>query len=999
MLGKKKYLASELTEDLPVIFLLIEEDNSFSKDLAIFFQNCGFETKTLLLSSFANPDLAAAQLNKIKQAEVYKFLVIGGFKASFIDEPETLLRTLKLLEKSFVDGGRVLPIFFLLNYSNPLSPINFQLSNYELFWSREKLFINRVLKTFPLASLCLIEDYIDVKFDLNLKFSLFFALFEERLLLDNQDFCYWQDKQSFFAQFQKLFFQSKAGDKLILRGSKTSSSSFLTDAKSLCGRYFLDDFDLVKLFIEGDQDKTLLADFIKIYYSCDQVDKVLDQKIRQLPLSLHPELILSKNDLQALKEQEILKKPLTQIEPPETVSEPELPVIKIPEQEKKSEPAPNQSTQKKNNQQAERLIKEKKDKKNDKSTDIDKKLQNIFRSEQKKRQTQRFQKNLKGAKKIVKKSRYRRISFYFGIFLATAGLLLLLFFANFYVTQKLFEKNLTALMKESIDEKAFSHNLNQEKKQYEFFKWQLDFYQRLGAGEMLSSSNSYWDIFEQINLNKEIDKELSILGFNLIQEMQKTDGDLESMWSMYLSKKEAALLKKQELGRLLDQLNPEIMPDEKAKTLNEYKTQLLKKARVEQRTIAFLDALSEYLLSPARSNIVLLIQDSNELRSSGGFLTSLLTISFENSHLLNWQVYDVAELDQRIYGDRQANEELQSLLAADKLLLRDANWSVNFLDAGSEISWFIEQSINLKPDLIVSLNSKELHSLSTPLFPIRLADLELNQSNFFEMLLREESVNLSDYTREFFDQLLNATQDELLTVSQELTRALENRELFIYSASEELLAVIKNNLWSGELLETPCPNEFSNNNTCFTDGIFQLENNIGLNKVNRLITHKIDHSIGISENFIRHKRIVRLENLSRQNFWPEGDYQTYLKFYLPSTAKLEKFTIDERKIDRSAYRWFEDVNKQVLAYQFKVPVLSSRTLEVVYLIPHQLQPPFSYVFLDQKQAGIFDKATKYRVLFEENFQPNLIAPQANYANKIIEFENNNLDNFLFAVAF
>jgi hypothetical protein len=82
-----------------------------------------------------------------------------------------------------------------------------------------------------------------------------------------------------------------------------------------------------------------------------------------------------------------------------------------------------------------------------------------------------------------------------------------------------------------------------------------------------------------------------------------------------------------------------------------------------------------------------------------------------------------------------------------------------------------------------------------------------------------------------------------------------------------------------------------------------------------------------------------------------------------------------------------------------VPVLSKSSLEITYLVPHELETPFSYVFLDQKQAGIFDKETQYKVLFAESFQPNLIAPQANYDNKVIEFSNKNIDNFLFAVAF
>jgi len=124
-----------------------------------------------------------------------------------------------------------------------------------------------------------------------------------------------------------------------------------------------------------------------------------------------------------------------------------------------------------------------------------------------------------------------------------------------------------------------------------------------------------------------------------------------------------------------------------------------------------------------------------------------------------------------------------------------------------------------------------------------------------------------------------------------------------------------------------------------------------------------------------------------------------LKFYLPLAARIEKLSLGTEVLDSGQYQLESRAQHQLLTLRLRVKANSEQSLELIYLIPHDLQEPFSYVFLDQKQAGIFNKETTYRVLFAESFQPELIAPAAIYENKVIEFENKNDNNFLFAVAF
>ncbi len=1030
MFGQKKQLITEVSEVQPTVLLLVEEENAFTRQLITFFENNNLNVKLLFAKSFLEPEQALAEYQAIRQIAVYKLLVVTGFKPNFAENPDFLLRVVQAIEESFVQESQALPTSFLINYSSPIDAIDLRLDSFKLFWTRQNSFLNKALKSFPLAQFCLLEDYVDLEFDFSPKFNLYFSLFDQHLLLNSQDQCCWQSKEGFLKHFEKIFFQAKPGGRLLLRGQKETAANFLEKARDLCDRYFLEKFSIAQLFVKKQENEALLANFIKTYYPNESVNRILDQKIRRLPVSLNTELKHLSQDLLTIQAQKTTDNSPAQRTSQEEVKtpkvsepEPAKDKIKIQVSEEKTQldeetaplgeeavpPPSNKAEEKKNLSKTNNFVEEKPivksnenkviKKKIDKSVNIDKKLQDIFRSEQRERQDDRFNKNLKGAHKIVKKSKFRRLSFYIGIFLATCGSLTLILFATFYLSQKSFENNLLSFM-EKQETQSFEQSFDVSQRKTGFFKWQLDNYQKILGRDILSTPLNYWQIFNEISQEQKLAKDLRTDSYNLYQEVLTTNGDPEEFWSIFLNKSKEHSQQQQVLYNQLEQLNLDILSENRAKIISNYQTQLLKQIKIQQRVHVFLEALSQLILSPARSNIVLLVQDSNELRSGGGFLVSVITLSFENSRLLNWQVYDVPTLDQRIYGDRIANDEIKQLLLAEKLQLRDANWPVNFVDAGTDIAWFIEQSLSLTPDLIIGINSKNLAEIAEPLYPITINNVSVNENNFFEELLRQENFDFSELSKEIANRLLAMSATEFEQVFAEFISTLETRETFMTSRDEQLANILQKNLWSGGILDTPCPSDFSNNSEqCFTDGIYQLENNVGLNKVNRLITQEINHSVGISDKFIRHKRVIKFNNLSRQNYWPEGNYQSYLKFYLPKSAQLEKISFNGIALPSGDYNLFEESNRLVLSHKFTVPILSTGELELIYLIPHQLKVPFSYVFLDQKQAGIFNKTSNYRVLFAESFQAKLIAPQATYENKEINFVNNNQDNFLFAVAF
>ena len=279
--------------------------------------------------------------------------------------------------------------------------------------------------------------------------------------------------------------------------------------------------------------------------------------------------------------------------------------------------------------------------------------------------------------------------------------------------------------------------------------------------------------------------------------------------------------------------------------------------------------------------------------------------------------------------------------------------------------------------------------------------------NFLE---RQEKTALLDYKnlgeKKFTWQLSNSLVNKLMSLDAQKVSLLGNvlidnlnqREILMHSTNQELQKAIEINSWGGQKIAVVCPVEFKQEN-CLLDSLFQVENNVGVNKINPYVRESVEHNIGIGKEFIRHKRKIILENSATSEVWPLGTYRSYFKFYLKSDSVLEKIKLNGDEINGSLIRNVEGEQGREVSLLVEVKKQQKTQLEITYLVPNNMKTPFSYVFFDQKQAGIFSKETVYNIVFDEEFKPQLIAPQAVYQDRVVSFSNNNEDHFLFGIDF
>ena len=130
-------------------------------------------------------------------------------------------------------------------------------------------------------------------------------------------------------------------------------------------------------------------------------------------------------------------------------------------------------------------------------------------------------------------------------------------------------------------------------------------------------------------------------------------------------------------------------------------------------TLVCLLAFAFYRWSRTEFCLVFLLQNSDEVRATGGFLGSLLTVTTRGAHATTYQFSDVYDLDAQIATFPSAPVGVRTYLTGglDQLHLPDANWERDFPGSAAQISDLLARAGQSRPDLIVAVNSPLLEKL------------------------------------------------------------------------------------------------------------------------------------------------------------------------------------------------------------------------------------------------------------------------------------------------
>jgi hypothetical protein len=303
---------------------------------------------------------------------------------------------------------------------------------------------------------------------------------------------------------------------------------------------------------------------------------------------------------------------------------------------------------------------------------------------------------------------------------------------------------------------------------------------------------------------------------------------------------------------------------------------------------------------------MLLLQNEDEIRATGGFITAVGTVAVEDGKVLSYKIEDSYALDDPNLYYPPAPWQLADYMDASHWVLRDANWYPDFPTSARWVEMFFAMSQSYGVDGIIALDQQAIKYILEGLGPIQIEGVSypITSDNVIDYMRSAKSPaptenvdsNWYQQRKDFMQGLAQAILERIqsgsgfswLDLSNSLIQALDERHILIKSDDSSTSNLLAIRGWDGAIH----PKE--------GDFLQVVDSNLGFNKVNAVVKETLSYDIDLS-NLEKPKSslLVNIQNNASGNpaciqeaNYGDGSYTAlinrcywdYLRVYtLPST--------------------------------------------------------------------------------------------------------------------
>lgn len=403
-------------------------------------------------------------------------------------------------------------------------------------------------------------------------------------------------------------------------------------------------------------------------------------------------------------------------------------------------------------------------------------------------------------------------------------------------------------------------------------------------------------------------------------------------------------------------LDPENYPTQIPVT--ELKSKLPEASLALEQATQLLNVLPVLLGLNAEKTYLILLQNSDELRPTGGFIGSYGLVKLKDGSLTELKVDDIYNLEGQLSSVSSPPEELRKYLGQERLYLRDANWEPDFPTTAFQVSSLYSKLTNQDIDGVIGINLQVFKKLLNIVGPVSLSDSDemITADNFTDKALNRTEVRFfpgSTGKRDFLGEVGQVTLERLLKLDNSgiaqtmmtLNDSIKSKDLLLFSKDAASQKYFLDQNMAGNIILPPVRAGQVN------DYIFIVDSNLGINKVNQFIEQKADYNVTYDRDGVATSRLtVDYTHKSNSSSWPSGVYKDYVRVYLPMGIKDVSLQSDTSSNSDLKIRTI--YGRTEVGYLLEVKPGSTKKVILSYKLPEKLARSLKNLNLYvQKQPG------------------------------------------------
>ena len=355
------------------------------------------------------------------------------------------------------------------------------------------------------------------------------------------------------------------------------------------------------------------------------------------------------------------------------------------------------------------------------------------------------------------------------------------------------------------------------------------------------------------------------------------------------------------------------LPTEYQQTFNEYRALFSSLVNDFSNLNDLGKSLPEIFGGKGMRRYLVVFQNEDELRPTGGFIGSFAVIDVKDGKIQNITVPPGGSYDLQGQLTEFVEPPSPLLISNKRWEFQDSNWFPNFEDSAQKMLWFFNKSRQITADGVIAVNSSVLTRLLAVMGPIKddTRDLTLNTENAITTIQNTvESTDaknskkpkqiITDLTPKFLEYFKNIDTAEAMPLLISLNEALQQKEIQVYFTDENSEQKAKEFGWAGQVLNT------KNNQ----DYLMVINTNIQGQKSDAKIKQQIYHEALVQDDgTIIDNVIVKREHTGTSNvkLYDQTNID-YIRIYVPAGSQLlsaEGFTWPDEKFFRTPESWYK----------------------------------------------------------------------------------------------
>lgn len=395
--------------------------------------------------------------------------------------------------------------------------------------------------------------------------------------------------------------------------------------------------------------------------------------------------------------------------------------------------------------------------------------------------------------------------------------------------------------------------------------------------------------------------------------------------------------------------------------------------------LSLLERAPQLLGADSPKRYLLLAQNNDELRPTGGFITAVGVIKIEAGEIIVEAFGDSLAVDDLTLIHPPPPAPLEKYMWASQWLVRDSNWYANFPSSADVVQSMYARDHQLRTDGVIAVDMKFLPLLVAAVSDLEMDGVLLTRANVIEFIKAGwKPLPTSDYMnaewfqsnrKNFLGELLKLVMTRVKTgkvssaaLAQAVWRGMQTKSVQIYFNDAGAQQAARAAGWGG-VIEAGS-----------ADYLNVIDSNVGFNKVNARVTREIFYQVRLHKNGGDATVEILYHNPSR----PESDACDLLRQHKDTTYASMEHSCYWNYVRVLAPRFSQFVSAQgvqdadyaedidavtALGGYFVVNRNSDARAEFRYSLPDTILQNNAYSLTLQTQAGAPATPMRIRVAY------------------------------------